>query len=132
MKNNGFHISSVESQKGIITINNILLRNRRALSPYKVYGDSVFWFSREYCWTVLAPLLVLSWQCVYYISLFFILQTFDKMCYKMLVHTCSHYNNEKWICINIPSVESQKGITAVQRCSVESQKGTITIDFVQP
>ena len=31
----------------------------------------------------------------------------------------------------IAPAESQKGIVAVQRCSVENQKGTITIDFVQ-
>ena len=29
------------------------------------------------------------------------------------------------------SAESQKGIDAVQRCSVENQKGAIAIDFVQ-
>ena len=27
--------------------------------------------------------------------------------------------------------ENQKGINAFQRCSLESQKGAITIDFVQ-
>ena len=31
----------------------------------------------------------------------------------------------------ISSVESQKGIIAVLRCSFENQKDTITIDFVQ-
>ena len=31
----------------------------------------------------------------------------------------------------ISSVESQKGIIADQRCSVENQKGAIDIDFVQ-
>ena len=31
----------------------------------------------------------------------------------------------------ISSVESQKGIIADQRCSVENQKGAIVIDFVQ-
>ena len=29
------------------------------------------------------------------------------------------------------SAESQKGINAIQWCSVENQKGTIAIDFVQ-
>ena len=29
------------------------------------------------------------------------------------------------------SVESQKGVIADQRCSVENQKGAIAIDFVQ-
>ena len=29
------------------------------------------------------------------------------------------------------SVESQKGVIADQRCSIENQKGTIAIDFVQ-
>ena len=29
------------------------------------------------------------------------------------------------------SVESQKGAIADQRCSIENQKGTIAIDFVQ-
>ena len=32
---------------------------------------------------------------------------------------------------NISSVESQKGVIADQRCSVENQKGAIAIDFVQ-
>ena len=27
--------------------------------------------------------------------------------------------------------ESQKGVNAVQRCSIENQKGAIAIDFVQ-
>ena len=27
--------------------------------------------------------------------------------------------------------ESQKGINTVQRCSIENQKGDITIDYVQ-
>ena len=31
----------------------------------------------------------------------------------------------------ISSVEGQKGIIAYQRCSIENQKGAITIDFVQ-
>ena len=31
----------------------------------------------------------------------------------------------------ISSVESQKGVIADQRCSVENQKGAIAIDFVQ-
>ena len=31
---------------------------------------------------------------------------------------------------DILSVESQKGINAAQRCSVENQKGAIAIDFV--
>ena len=39
-------------------------------------------------------------------------------------------------CLGLPtsiisSAESQKGINAVQRCSIENQKGTIAIDFVQ-
>ena len=29
------------------------------------------------------------------------------------------------------SVENQKGVNAVQQCSVENQKGAIAIDFVQ-
>ena len=29
------------------------------------------------------------------------------------------------------SVESQKGAITIQRCSVQNQKGTIAIDFVQ-
>ena len=33
--------------------------------------------------------------------------------------------------ITISSVESQKGVIADQRCSVENQKGAIAIDFVQ-
>ena len=32
---------------------------------------------------------------------------------------------------NTSSVESQKGIISVQRCSTENQKGGIAIDFVQ-
>ena len=36
------------------------------------------------------------------------------------------------IVISISSAENQKGINAVQRCSIENQKGTIAIDFVQP
>ena len=32
---------------------------------------------------------------------------------------------------NISSAESQKGIIADQRCSIENQKGAIAIDFVQ-
>ena len=31
----------------------------------------------------------------------------------------------------LSSVESQKGINAVQQCSVENQKGAMIIDFVQ-
>ena len=31
----------------------------------------------------------------------------------------------------ISSVENQKGVIAVQRCSTENQKGAIAIDFVQ-
>ena len=31
----------------------------------------------------------------------------------------------------IPSVENQKGAITFQRCSVENQKGTSAIDFVQ-
>ena len=31
----------------------------------------------------------------------------------------------------ISSVESQKGVIADQRCSVENQKGGVAIDFVQ-
>ena len=27
--------------------------------------------------------------------------------------------------------ENQKGVNAVQQCSIENQKGAITIDFVQ-
>ena len=30
------------------------------------------------------------------------------------------------------SVESWKGVTNIQRCSVKNQKGAIVIDFVQP
>ena len=33
--------------------------------------------------------------------------------------------------IYISSVESQKGVIADQRCSVENQKGAIAINFVQ-
>ena len=33
--------------------------------------------------------------------------------------------------IQIPSAESQRGINAVQRCSIENQKGAIAIDFIQ-
>ena len=33
--------------------------------------------------------------------------------------------------ISISSVESQKGTITIQRCSIENQKGAITIDFVQ-
>ena len=32
---------------------------------------------------------------------------------------------------DISSAESQKGVNAVQRCSVENQKGANAIDFVQ-
>ena len=32
---------------------------------------------------------------------------------------------------NVSSGENQKGVNAVQRCSIESQKGAIAIDFVQ-
>ena len=32
---------------------------------------------------------------------------------------------------NISAVESQKGAITIQRCSIENQKGTIVIDFVQ-
>ena len=32
---------------------------------------------------------------------------------------------------NISSVESQKGTITIQRCSVENQNGAVTIDFVQ-
>ena len=32
--------------------------------------------------------------------------------------------------VNISSLESQNGIITIQRCSIEYQKGTITIDFV--
>ena len=32
---------------------------------------------------------------------------------------------------NILSAENQKGVNAVQQCSVDKQKGTIIIDFVQ-
>ena len=32
---------------------------------------------------------------------------------------------------NNSSVESQKGVKTVERCSVENQKGTIVLDFVQ-
>ena len=31
----------------------------------------------------------------------------------------------------ISSVESQKGVIAIQRCSIENQKGAIDIDFVK-
>ena len=34
-------------------------------------------------------------------------------------------------CVNKSSAESQKGINAVQQCSIENQNGDITIDFVQ-
>ena len=34
-------------------------------------------------------------------------------------------------CNYISSVESQKGVIAHQRCSVENRKGAIAIDFVQ-
>ena len=37
------------------------------------------------------------------------------------------YNVEE----NILSAENQKGINAVQQCSVENQKGVIPRDFVQ-
>ena len=33
--------------------------------------------------------------------------------------------------MHILSVESQKGVIAEQRCSVENQKGAIAIDFVR-
>ena len=32
---------------------------------------------------------------------------------------------------NVQDFENQKGINAVQICSIENQKGAITIDFVQ-
>ena len=32
---------------------------------------------------------------------------------------------------NVSSAENQKGIDAVQWCSIENQKGAIAIDFVQ-
>ena len=35
------------------------------------------------------------------------------------------------MCEHNSSAESQKGITAVQWCSFENQKGIIAIDFVQ-
>ena len=31
------------------------------------------------------------------------------------------------ICVQISSVEIQKGVNAVQQCSIENQKGAITI-----
>ena len=33
--------------------------------------------------------------------------------------------------MTISSAESQKGVDAFQRCSIENQKGAIAIDFVQ-
>ena len=33
--------------------------------------------------------------------------------------------------MTISSAENQKGVNAVQQCSIENQKGTIAIDFVQ-
>ena len=33
--------------------------------------------------------------------------------------------------IQISSSESQRGINAIQQCSIENQKDTIAIDFVQ-
>ena len=48
----------------------------------------------------------------------------------MWKHT--HSNIELKYCSEfISSVESQKGVIAVQSCSIENEKGTITIDFVK-
>ena len=44
------------------------------------------------------------------------------VCVCVCVYICLYY---------ISSVESQKGVIAVQRCFVENQKGAIAIDFVQ-
>ena len=33
--------------------------------------------------------------------------------------------------MHISSSESQKGVNAIQQCSIENQKGTNAIDFVQ-
>ena len=37
----------------------------------------------------------------------------------------------KKIIANISSAENQKGVNAIQRCSVENQNGTVAIDFVR-
>ena len=37
---------------------------------------------------------------------------------------------KKWE-YHVSSLENQKGIITVQRCSIENQKGTIAIDIVQ-
>ena len=57
------HISSVESQKGVITIifNDVPLRTRRALLLYKVYGDSALLVLIVWSWNSVNALLVLSW-----------------------------------------------------------------------
>ena len=45
---------------------------------------------------------------------------------KVVWHICDDYF---WGKTEILSVESQKGVIADQRCSVENQKGTIAIDL---
>ena len=52
----------------------------------------------------------------------------DWQCDKILISLKNSLNLPVSI---ISSVESQKDVIAVQRCSVENQKGAIAIDFVQ-
>ena len=56
---------------------------------------------------------------------------------KHLDHAKVEHDDDTNVCkelritMNISSVESQKGVIAVQRCSVENPKGAVAIEFVQ-
>ena len=49
------------------------------------------------------------------------------------LYICQQGNVMLLDCVNLDilSAENQKAVNAVHRCSVEKQKGTIAIDFVQ-
>ena len=47
------------------------------------------------------------------------------------VQQCSIENQKGGNAVQLCSIENQKGVNAVQRCSIENQKGAIAIAFVQ-
>ena len=58
-----YKLSSVESQKGAITIQRCSVENQKGAITIDIRtAITPFWFSTEHLWIVIAPLLALNWR----------------------------------------------------------------------
>ena len=83
-------ILSFESQKGTITIQDVLLKTRRALSPYRLCtAIAPFWFSTKHLCILIAPFWFSAEQFCTLIAPFWL--STDDLYYSKSILTCSFH-----------------------------------------